>query len=89
MNSADCAFHVCMGVLHLLLDSKSIGIHEIAVPQNQIHSVKQTSPGVRVTKQLNEIKYHQNLLSMKISIILFRNLRNFIHSKILHIRYPN
>ena len=51
--TADCAFHVCMGVLFLLLDSKSIGIHEIPVPQNQIHSMKQTSPGVRVTKQLH------------------------------------
>ena len=48
MNRADCAFHVCMGVIRLLLESKSIGIHEIPVPQNQIHSVRQTSCGVRV-----------------------------------------
>ena len=48
MNRADCVFHVCMGVIRLLhLESKSIGIHEIPVPQNQIHSVRQTSRGVR------------------------------------------
>ena len=48
MNRADCAFHVCTGVIRLLLESKSIGIHEIPIPQNQFHSVGQTSRGVRV-----------------------------------------
>ena len=80
MNRADCAF-LCTGVIYLLLESKSIGIHEIPVPQNQIHSVRQTSQVYAVVKQFHKIKYHRNLLPMKI-ILLFRNLQNFIHSKI-------
>ena len=37
----DCAFHVCTGVLCLLLEPKSIDIQaaEISVPQNQIHII--------------------------------------------------
>ena len=66
MSQADCEFHVCMGVLRLKLERKSIGIHEIPVPQNQIHIVKQTSLAHVYTEELHEIKYHENLLPTKI-----------------------
>ena len=59
MSHADCEFHVCMGVLRLKLEAKSIGIHEIPVPQNQIHIVKQTSLAHMFTEQLHKIKYHE------------------------------
>ena len=44
---------MCISCLHessspILPEFKSIGICEIPVPQNQIHSVRQTSPDVRV-----------------------------------------
>ena len=42
MSHGDCAFHICMGVLSLLPEPKLIDIHEIPLPQNQIHIVKQT-----------------------------------------------
>ena len=66
MNHADCAFHVCMGVIRLMLESKSIGIHEIPVPQNWIHSVRQTSRGVYVYETIPWNKIPSNLLPTKI-----------------------
>ena len=50
------------GVLHLLLESKSIGIHEIpTIPQNQIHGMRQTSAAVRIYETIiHEIKYIQS-----------------------------
>ena len=78
MNRADCAFHVCMGVIRLLLESKSIGIHEIPVPQNQIYSVRQTSRGVRVYETIPRNKIPSKFITHEIfNYLVFQKSAKF------------
>ena len=85
MNRADCEFHVCMGVLRLKLEPKSVGIHEIPIPQNQIHII---SLAHVFTEQLHEIKYHEIYYPRNFKLSCSSDFYEILYTRIfLRIRY--